>query len=187
MPRTCRFRPSRSLTIPNRSPSPSAAITGSATVMGAACENDSEPAGGCRPTRDRGGRGGGRGGRGGGAPGAGAQSPDGKLTVSIRDNNLWVRDTAGKETQLTTDGVKDFGYATDNAGWQSSDRPIVRLVARFQEDRHLPAGPARRRRNVPGEHHGRPSHAARVEVPAARRCRGHHDPARHYRCARRRR
>ena len=31
---------------------------------------------------------------------------------------LWVRDVAtGKETQLTTDGVKDFGYATDNAGW----------------------------------------------------------------------
>ena len=51
------------------------------------------------------------------------QSPDGKRTAFIRDWNLWVRDVAtGKETQLTTDGVKDFGYATDNAGW-TQQRP----------------------------------------------------------------
>src|SRR5437763_1978534 len=38
------------------------------------------------------------------------RSPDGKRTVFIRDWNLWVRDiTTGKETQLTKDGVKDFG------------------------------------------------------------------------------
>ena len=109
--------------------------------QGNACAVDSNPepdtaAGG----RGRGGRGGGgRGGRG-GAAGGGAQSPDGKLTVSIRDNNLWVRDSSGKETQITTDGVKDFGYATDNAGWQSSDRPIVvwspdsKKIATFQQD-----------------------------------------------------
>jgi dipeptidyl aminopeptidase/acylaminoacyl peptidase len=111
--------------------------------LGSACAVDSNPepetavgGGG----RGRGGRGGGgRGGRG-GAAGGGAQSPDGKLTVSIRNNNLWVRDSAGKETQLTTDGVKDFGYATDNAGWQSSDRPIVvwspdsKKIATFQQD-----------------------------------------------------
>ena len=67
---------------------------------------------------------GGRGGRGGsgGEPGLGATSPDGRSTVFIRDNNLWVT-TGGKDTQLTTDGVKDFGYATDNSGWTSSDRP----------------------------------------------------------------
>ena len=59
----------------------------------------------------------------------------------IRDWNLWVRDIAtGKETQLTTDGVKDFGYATDNAGWARSERPIVvwspdsKQVATFQQD-----------------------------------------------------
>src|SRR5205085_306409 len=46
----------------------------------------------------------------------------------------------GKETLLTTDGVKDFGYATDNAGWTRSDRPIVvwspdsRKIATFQQD-----------------------------------------------------
>ena len=52
-----------------------------------------------------------------------------------------MRDVAtGGETQLTHDGVKDFGYATDNAGWSTSDRPIVlwspdsRKIATFQQD-----------------------------------------------------
>src|SRR5512143_1862589 len=68
-------------------------------------------------------------------------SPDGKLGAFIRNENLWVRDLAsGRETQLTTDGVKDFGYATDNAGWIHSDRPILlwspdsRKIATFQQD-----------------------------------------------------
>jgi hypothetical protein len=53
-------------------------------------------------------------------------SPDGKRAAYIKDWNLWVRDTAsGKETRLTTDGVPDFGYATDNAGWTKSDRAIL--------------------------------------------------------------
>jgi dipeptidyl aminopeptidase/acylaminoacyl peptidase len=106
--------------------------------QGNACAADSSPA----ADAPAGGRGGGRGGRGGrgGAAGGGAQSPDGKSTVVIRDNNLWVRDAGGKETQLTTDGIKDFGYATDNAGWTSSERPIVlwspdsKKIATFQQD-----------------------------------------------------
>ncbi|HEY2545385.1 MAG TPA: DPP IV N-terminal domain-containing protein, partial [Candidatus Acidoferrum sp.] len=68
-------------------------------------------------------------------------SPDGKRAAFIREYNLWVRDVAsGKETQLTTDGVKDFGYATDNAGWIHSDRPILlwspdsKKIATFQQD-----------------------------------------------------
>jgi dipeptidyl aminopeptidase/acylaminoacyl peptidase len=68
-------------------------------------------------------------------------SPDGKRTAFIRDWNLWIRDVAtGKETQLTTDGVKDFGYATDNAGWTKSDRAILvwspnsKKIATFQQD-----------------------------------------------------
>lgn len=68
-------------------------------------------------------------------------SPDSTRAVFIRENNLWVRELAsGKETQLTTDGIKDFGYATDNAGWTHSDRPVVtwspdsRQVATFQHD-----------------------------------------------------
>jgi dipeptidyl aminopeptidase/acylaminoacyl peptidase len=68
-------------------------------------------------------------------------SPDRKRAAFIRDWNLWVRDVAtGQEVQLTTDGVKDFGYATDNAGWRFSDRPVVkwspdsRRIATFQQD-----------------------------------------------------
>lgn len=68
-------------------------------------------------------------------------SPDGKKIAFIRDYNLWVRDmTTGKETQLTKDGVKDFGYATDNAGWQQTDSAIVawspdsKKIATFQQD-----------------------------------------------------
>ncbi len=68
-------------------------------------------------------------------------SPDGKRAVFIRDYNLWVRDLAtGQETELTTDGAKDYGYATDNAGWTMSDRPIVlwspdsRKIATYQQD-----------------------------------------------------
>src|SRR4051812_13551748 len=84
---------------------------------------------------------------GGGAPvGRGPQrndvvSPDKKQTAYIKENNLWVRDLGtGKETQLTTDGVKDYGYATDNAGWTHSDRAILiwspdsKKIATFQQD-----------------------------------------------------
>jgi len=68
-------------------------------------------------------------------------SPNKKLGAFVRDWNLWVRDMAtGAETQLTTDGVKDYGYATDNAGWQHSDRAILlwspdsTKIATFQQD-----------------------------------------------------
>jgi dipeptidyl aminopeptidase/acylaminoacyl peptidase len=83
-----------------------------------------------------------------GAPAAGrragpseSRSPDGKRAAFVRDHNLWVRDVAtGAETQLTTDGVKDFGYATNNAGWTHSDDPVLtwspdsRQIATFQHD-----------------------------------------------------
>ena len=53
-------------------------------------------------------------------------SPDGKRSAFIRDYNLWVKDlTSDKEVQLTTDGYKDYGYATDNAGWKHTDAPIL--------------------------------------------------------------
>ncbi|HZS57070.1 MAG TPA: DPP IV N-terminal domain-containing protein [Bryobacteraceae bacterium] len=85
------------------------------------------------------------GGRRGNAPGGLGRnevaSPDKKREAFIRDYNLWVRDVATKkETQLTTDGVKDFGYATDNAGWAHSDRPILlwspdsKKIATYQQD-----------------------------------------------------
>jgi dipeptidyl-peptidase-4 len=68
-------------------------------------------------------------------------SPDGRRLAFVRDWNLWIREVAtGREAQLTKDGVKDFGYATDNAGWTRSDRPILKWspdskkIATFQQD-----------------------------------------------------
>jgi dipeptidyl-peptidase 4 len=73
--------------------------------------------------------------------GEGVSSPDGKKSAYIKDWNLFVKDNdSGKETQLTTDGVKDFGYATDNAGWVHSDRAILswspdsKKIATYQQD-----------------------------------------------------
>ena len=71
-------------------------------------------------------------------------SPDGTRAVFIRAWNLWVRDLASHvERPLTTDGVPHFSYATDNAGWKSSDRPVAlwspdsKKVATFQQDERL--------------------------------------------------
>ncbi len=72
-------------------------------------------------------------------------SPDGKKVVFIKDWNLWLRNLeSGKETQLTKDGVENFGYATDNAGWRKSDKPIVlwspdskKLATYRQDQRHI--------------------------------------------------
>jgi dipeptidyl aminopeptidase/acylaminoacyl peptidase len=72
-------------------------------------------------------------------------SPDGKKVAFIRDWNLWMRDLDTKEEkQLTTDGYRDYGYATDNAGWTHSDRAILlwspdsKKIATFRQDqRHL--------------------------------------------------
>jgi dipeptidyl-peptidase-4 len=79
-------------------------------------------------------------GRGGAAPND-VISPDKKKTAFLRDNNIWVRDVATtKETKITTDGIKDYGYATDNAGWTRSDRPILvwspdsTKIATYQQD-----------------------------------------------------
>ncbi|WBL22565.1 S9 family peptidase [Zunongwangia sp. HRR-M8] len=72
-------------------------------------------------------------------------SPDGSKTVYLKDWNLWMRDNeSGEETQLTKDGEKNYGYATDNAGWKHSDKPIVlwspdsKKIATFKQDqRHV--------------------------------------------------
>jgi dipeptidyl aminopeptidase/acylaminoacyl peptidase len=93
-----------------------------------------------------------RGGRGGGAQGprssTGAPltvSPDGHKGAFVRDWNLWLRDMdTGQEHALTTDGVPYFGYATDNAGWSSSDRAMVswspdskRIATQQQDERKV--------------------------------------------------
>lgn len=68
-------------------------------------------------------------------------SPDGKKAAYIKDFNLWVRDIeSGKETQLTFDGEKDYGYATNNAGWTKGPNPILKWspqsdkIATFRHD-----------------------------------------------------
>ena len=68
-------------------------------------------------------------------------SPDKTKAAFIKDYNLWVRDIkTNEQKQLTTDGIKDFGYATDNAGWTSSDGAILRWspdskkIATFKQD-----------------------------------------------------
>ncbi len=75
------------------------------------------------------------------APANASTSPDGRWAADVRDHDLWATDlTTGAETRLTTDGVKDFGYATDNAGWTHSDRPVISwapsgpTLATFQHD-----------------------------------------------------
>ncbi len=68
-------------------------------------------------------------------------SPDGKWMAYIDKFNLWVKDIAsGEKKQLTTDGEKDYGYATDNAGWTHSNNAILRWspdskkIATFKQD-----------------------------------------------------
>jgi dipeptidyl-peptidase 4 len=75
------------------------------------------------------------------APRASVTSPDGRYAAFIRDHNLWVKDlTTDEDRQLTTDGMADFGYATNNAGWTRSDVPVLlwspdsRKIATFQHD-----------------------------------------------------
>ena len=73
------------------------------------------------------------------------KSPDGKNEVYIKDWNLWIRKIeTGEEKQITFDGIENYGYATDNAGWRKSDRPIVlwspdsKKIATFRQDqRHV--------------------------------------------------
>lgn len=68
-------------------------------------------------------------------------SPDKTKAAFIKDYNLWVKDIkTNEQRQLTTDGIKDFGYGTDNAGWTSSDGAILRWspdskkIATFKQD-----------------------------------------------------
>jgi len=72
-------------------------------------------------------------------------SPDKSKVVFIKDWNLWMRNLkTGAEKQLTTDGIENYGYATDNAGWRQSERPVVlwspdsKKIATYQQDqRHV--------------------------------------------------
>ena len=72
-------------------------------------------------------------------------SPDGKKVAYIEDWNLWMRNLeTGEEIQLTQDGIENYGYATDNAGWRNSDKAILlwspdsKKIATYRQDqRHV--------------------------------------------------
>ena len=54
-------------------------------------------------------------------------APNGEQAVFIREHNLWLRNlNDNSEKQLTTDGIENFGYATNNAGWVRGKKPIVK-------------------------------------------------------------
>jgi dipeptidyl aminopeptidase/acylaminoacyl peptidase len=68
-------------------------------------------------------------------------SPNGKLAAYIDTYNLWVRNLeTNKKTQLTFDGIADYGYATNNAGWTKSEGAVLKWspnsdkIASFQQD-----------------------------------------------------
>jgi dipeptidyl-peptidase 4 len=141
-------------------------LTGTQNVVVDPVQRTSEvvatpPAGG-QAAPGAGARGGGRGGRGGGGmtitnktcgpnvtgmtgPPPTSMSPDGSKALYICDWNLWVRDVkTGQDRQLTTDGVKDFGYATSNAGWTTSAAPSVswspdgkKIATQQQDERNV--------------------------------------------------
>ena len=68
-------------------------------------------------------------------------SPDGTKAAFIIDNNLWMRNTVDNMlTQLTFDGIENYGYATNNAGWLRSKSPVLiwspdsKKIATFKHD-----------------------------------------------------
>lgn len=72
-------------------------------------------------------------------------SPNGKKVAFIKDWNLWIRNLeTDEEIQLTKDGIENYGYATDNAGWKKSDKPVLlwspdsKKIATYKQDqRHV--------------------------------------------------
>ena len=68
-------------------------------------------------------------------------SPNGKLAAYIDNFNLWVKDiNTNKKTQLTFDGIEDYSYAVNNAGWTKGDNAVLKWspnsdkIATFKQD-----------------------------------------------------
>lgn len=60
-------------------------------------------------------------------------SPDGKWLATVRDHNLWLRSKLdGHATQITSDGIQDFGWELSGARWSpiSSKLTIRKVDAR---------------------------------------------------------
>ena len=78
-----------------------------------------------------------------GPPGAGTHTcrrPTARGRRSSATTTCGCATSSGRETQLTTDGIKDFAYATNDAGWTRSDTPVVvwspdsKQIATFRHD-----------------------------------------------------
>ncbi|WP_127137484.1 S9 family peptidase [Flagellimonas oceanensis] len=68
-------------------------------------------------------------------------APNGKIAAFIDGHNLWIRNLeTNQKIQLTFDGEKDYGYATNNAGWTKGDNPVLKWspnsdkIATFKQD-----------------------------------------------------
>ncbi|HOW73650.1 MAG TPA: DPP IV N-terminal domain-containing protein [Phycisphaerae bacterium] len=59
---------------------------------------------------------------------AGAESPDGRWTAFIKDNNLWIRARdGGEEHALSQDGRAEDGYSSDSVWWSPDSRKIAAM------------------------------------------------------------
>ncbi|HUE70552.1 MAG TPA: DPP IV N-terminal domain-containing protein [Pirellulaceae bacterium] len=66
-----------------------------------------------------------------------AQSPDGKSTAFVKENNLWLRPAAGgEEFAISTDGTADDGYSA-NVYWSPDSRRLVALRTKRIEERKI--------------------------------------------------
>ena len=176
-------------------------------VQGAACA-DSGAALGRADAGGRGGSGRGAAGRGGTAGSAAGRAghPPGGLRAGRRDPRRAVARREARGLHPRLESLDPRHGDGPGAPADEGRREVLRLrhrqrrleqqrsrhralVARLDEDRHLPAGRARGRRDVSRQHARRSGHApdaARLEVPAAGRPRhGHAPPRRHRRRERR--
>ena len=65
------------------------------------------------------------------------ESPDGKCTAFLKDNNVWLRNIENKEkTALTTDGTAEDGFPRELL-WSPDSKKLVAMRVRKGEDRKV--------------------------------------------------
>ena len=69
-------------------------------------------------------------------PRRGGESPDGKWTAFVKDNNVWLRDTkANQEAQLSKDGKADDGYGRLN--WSPDSKRLIAIKTKAGGERKV--------------------------------------------------
>ena len=69
-------------------------------------------------------------------PRRGGESPDGKWTAFVKDNNVWLRDTkATHEAQLSKDGKADDGYGRLN--WSPDSKRLIAIKTKAGGERKV--------------------------------------------------